>query len=548
MLDSFLDTIISFVNDTKVYSWKRPKANLAGGLLLLALLLAACAAPPLRTELPEIEITLIADGEARALSVPAGSSVGDAIQAAGVSLGALDRAEPPLAARIEEDDTVTLVRVREEIELGQAELPFITRTLQNDSLPAGKRRILQQGANGSEEITYRLLYEDGELVSRTRLSAVVVAEPVEEIIMVGSQAPFSALSIPGRLALLAGGNAWLIEGATTSRTPLATTGDLDGRIFSLSPEGDWLLFTRAAEDDENINSLWALYLDAEDKVLVDTKVANVVHSASWVPGPTDQVAFSTVQPGLNPPGWQADNNLSFLNVTTAGDVTPPRLGLPKQTDGFYAWWGSAFTLSPDGEWIGYTRPNDLGVVDIDADELVPLLELIPFQTGSDWAWMPAFAWAPDSRLIYSVAHAELPGLENQERSPRFDLVAVSPEGGAPLTLAEDVGMFSIPAPSPLTGGDYTLAYLRAYTPAQSDISGYQLVVADRDGSNARQLFPPAGAVGLQPQRVAWSPRPDDNGELWIALIYQGNLWLVNAASGEARQISNDGLATSLDWR
>lgn len=533
------------MNDVRLYQRLFPAR---GGAVVLALFLAACAAPQPQADLSQIEITLIADGDQRALSIPVGSSVSDAIQAAGLTLGDLDRAEPPLASLLEDGDTVALVRVHEEFELEQAVLPFVTRTLQNDSLPAGERRLLQAGANGIEEITYRLLYEDGETVSRTRLSAVVVAEPQEEIIMVGSQAPFTALSIPGRLVLLAGGNAWLIEGATTSRSPLVTSGELDGRVFSLSPNGDWLLFTRVAGDGQNINTLWALHLDAKDQAPLDLEVANVVHYAGWVPGPTDQVAFSTVQPSLNPPGWQANNDLSFLNVTPSGDVTPPRLGLPNQTDGFYSWWGSDYALSPNGNWIAYSRPQDLGVVDIEADVLVRLLELIPYQTGSDWAWMPAFAWAPDSRLIYTVAHAEQPSLQNQERSPHFDLVAVSPEGGEPLTLAEDVGMFSAPQPSPLSNGDYSLAFLRAYTPAQSDISGYQLVIADRDGSNARSLFPPTGAVGLQPQTVAWSPQPDENGDFWIVLIYQGNLWLVNAASGEARQISNDGLATALDWR
>jgi hypothetical protein len=60
------------------------------------------------------------------------------------------------------------------------------------------------------------------------------------------------------------------------------------------------------------------------------------------------------------------------------------------------------------------------------------------------------------------------------------------------------------------------------------------------------LFPPEGVAGLQPQRVAWSPSAE-TGPL-IAFIYQGNLWLVNVLSGEASQVTGDGLVTAVSWR
>jgi hypothetical protein len=60
------------------------------------------------------------------------------------------------------------------------------------------------------------------------------------------------------------------------------------------------------------------------------------------------------------------------------------------------------------------------------------------------------------------------------------------------------------------------------------------------------LFPPEGAAGLQPQRVAWSPS-GENGPL-IAFIYEGNLWVVNILSGEANQLTGDGLVSAIAWR
>jgi hypothetical protein len=74
---------------------------------------------------------------------------------------------------------------------------------------------------------------------------------------------------------------------------------------------------------------------------------------------------------------------------------------------------------------------------------------------------------------------------------------------------------------------------------------------DRDGSNPQVLFPPEGNPGITPQRDwgAWSPDPlPDSGNYAIALVYQGNLWLVDAVAGQAQQVTGDGLTTRVIWK
>jgi hypothetical protein len=90
-----------------------------------------------------------------------------------------------------------------------------------------------------------------------------------------------------------------------------------------------------------------------------------------------------------------------------------------------------------------------------------------------------------------------------------------------------------------------VAYLRAFTPSQSDISAYQLMVAAPSGVSI-PLFPPEGAAGLQPQRVSWSPSAE-NGPM-IAFVYQGNLWVVNVITSEAQQLTGDSLVSVVSWR
>jgi Tol biopolymer transport system component len=93
---------------------------------------------------------------------------------------------------------------------------------------------------------------------------------------------------------------------------------------------------------------------------------------------------------------------------------------------------------------------------------------------------------------------------------------------------------------------YNVAFLQAARPLESDASKYRLTIADRDGSNARAIFPPEGETGLSPRdtgEVKWSP---DGTQL--ALIYEGNLWIVDAATGQASQLTGDGQVTAVDWR
>jgi hypothetical protein len=72
---------------------------------------------------------------------------------------------------------------------------------------------------------------------------------------------------------------------------------------------------------------------------------------------------------------------------------------------------------------------------------------------------------------------------------------------------------------------------------------------DRDGSNRKEIFPESGAPGLDPQRVIWSPSEVGlDSDLMIALIYQGDIWLINPSSGQAQQITGDNQVIRIDWK
>jgi hypothetical protein len=527
---------------------------LFGLILSLALLTACVASQP--QPAAKINIRIFADGKEETVQVSPGSAVREALSQAGLTVGSLDRVEPPLFTFLNENIDVHLIRVREEFSVEQQVIPFEHQVLRNESMPQGETRLVQPGVNGKSEITYRRLFEDGKEVANNPVKTVILQDAVPEIVMVGSQAPFASFSIPGRLVYILGGNAWLIDGNTGNRKPVITTADLDGRIFSLSPDGEWLLYSRKETKDGNINSLWAVKLDGSLPP-VDLQVYNVVHFAEWRPEVSYQIAYSTVEPRSSAPGWQANNDLNLLKLSGSGQVMHLPVELETNMGGNYGWWGMTYAWSPDGLQIVYTRPDGIGFLLLGEEgQLNPLLNVIPFQTGGDWAWVPGISWSPDGRILYSIDHVPPAGSTSPETSPDFDLEAVPLYGAPPMRLVSQTGMFAYPKASrfqdqPDGGQGYQVAYLQAIFPSQSDSSRYRLMVMDQDGSNRRSIFPDEGASGIQPQAGwgVWSPAAiKEGGSLALAVIYQNNLWLVDASSGEARQLTGDGLVNRVDWK
>ncbi len=515
---------------------------------ILAILLSsnACRSPQVNKD---IIISIVADEQTHKVQVQKGSTVAQALEQAGIIPGEMDKSEPPYYTLLSDGDEVVLTRVKEIFETEEVIVPFERQTVRNDTLPEGETRLIQPGVNGLEEITSRKIFEDGVEISKSVVKTVVLRETSPEIVMVGAQASFTPLTIPGTLAYLAGGNAWIMEGSTANRRVLISSGDLDGRVFTLSPNGEYLIYTKKSKKpaDQEINTLWTVRTASQNPNPVWLQAYNVVHFAGWIPG-TNSIAYSTVEPRATAPGWQANNDL--YRVSLAGGS--PRKVLEANSGGVYGWWGMTFSFSSDGR-LAYARPDEIGLVDLDGGYLKPMLEVTPLNTHSDWAWIPQLSWGPDGKSLFLITHAPAPAPVTPEESPLFDLTAASLSNDTTRIVAENIGMFSSPVASPVrqTGSEkaYQLAFLQAIFPEQSDTSRYRLMVMDRDGSNRRSLFPPLDAGGIEPQIPAWATEPltGQSGD-FIGVVYQGNLWLIDSGSSAAYQVTGDGLLTRMDWK
>ncbi|MBI5840412.1 MAG: G5 domain-containing protein [Chloroflexi bacterium] len=515
-------------------------------LLAFSLLAGSCRSPQLGEN---ITVDITADGTTHQVSVQSGSTVTQALQEAGIAPGNLDKSEPPFYTVLSDGDSITLTRVEEVFETEQVVIPFEKQVVRNETLPEGQTRLVQAGVNGLQEVTYRRILEDGIEASKSAVKTVVLNDALPEIVMVGAQASFTPLTIPGSLVYLAAGNAWLMDGSTANRRIIVSTGDLDGRIFTLSPNGEYLIFTRKSSKpaSEEINTLWTVRVKNTEPKPIWLQAKNVVHFAAWIPG-TNSVAYSTVEPRGTAPGWQANNDL--YRVSLAGGS--PRKMLEANSGGVYGWWGMSFAYSADGR-LAYARPDGIGLVDQDGGYLKPMLDITPLNTHSDWAWIPPLTWGSDGNTLFFVTHAPAPSPFIAEESPFFDLTASSFSNEATVSIIDSAGMFAYPSASPVRASGkekvYQLAYLQSIFVDQSETSRYRLMVMDRDGSNRRILFPPADTSGIEPQMPAWAPEPlaGQTGD-FIAIVYQGNLWLIDSGNGTAFQVTGDGLINRVDWK
>ncbi len=503
---------------------------------LLLVLLPACTPPRALPTRPD-RVALHVDGERLLLETHA-ESVADVLKEADVTLDELDRVRPPETALIGNGQTITVTRVRQSEEMITHTLPFEREIVRNASLPEGESRLLQAGQEGVREQVYTLTFEDGVEVKRVLARDEVVRSPQDEVLLVGTRPRITTTSITGTLAYLEHQDVWVMRESTANPRRLTSFGDLDGRIFTLSPEGDRLLFTRAVTDPAHINALWMVPTEGAEIEPVDTELRDILW-ADWSPDGR-YLAWSTAEVVDRAPGWRGRNDLLMATVTRRGSVGYQRTLLEPEAAGGFGWWGTRYRWGPNDDQLAYARPEEVGIVDLDEQERQPLFAYPAYRTYSSWAWVPELSWSPEGAFLATVGHGPAPNPVDPEESPVFDLWVVETTGVFSAELASEVGMWAAPQFSP--DGE-TLLFGRARIPYQSHLSSYTLCTVDRDGSNALCHYPPENETGIELPVWRWSP---DSAS--VVFIFRDDLHVLNFVELTPLPVTDEGGVTAVDWR
>ena len=522
-------------------------------LLMLSLMVAACRPAEPETS---IDVILVVDGGEETYGFSHHLSVDQLLASAEIELGPRDRISHPLVSQVDDGMRITIRRVREKQVCELEEIAFQRLQYPREGIAAGTRQLGQPGQAGVREACYRVIYEDDVETENVLLGdPTIIKESIDEIIYVSTAETVAPLSIPGRISYINHGNAWTIKSDAANKQALTQDHHLDSLVFHQRDDGQRLLFTSEIDaTDDFFNELWLITTDggSEAKRLTPTDVL----FAEWRPYTTNAIAYSTGEGAVGSPGWKALNNLWLITIDLeSGRALTINEILPESSGGLFGWWGTHFAWSPYGDNLAWARPDGIGVVDFDEKKMKPLVSYAVFHSASTWVWLSPISWSHDNQLLASIVHGAPLGDEPAEKSPIFDIAVTSADGrfSAPLKLS--AGMWAAPTFSPNTAGlaaDYSegdLAWLQAREPDNSMSGEYDLYLADRDGSNQKRLFPPAGApgirksdFGLTAKEIAWSP-----DARYIALIYLGDLWLIEVETSLAHQVTFDGGSSNPVW-
>ncbi|MCA9888605.1 MAG: G5 domain-containing protein [Anaerolineae bacterium] len=518
----------------------------------LLVVLVACQ-PEEPAQVPIVSV--IEGGIERTYELPESRTVDEFLNDIGIERGELDRVSPPGYIQLTDNTRITIVRVEERVDCEVENIPYQQQRIPREGLQPDEEFIAQSGKNGSQNVCYRITIEDGNETTRIQAGEpTIIEQPVDEIIVFGSDQDPDPIAINGTLAYINNGNAWAITGNTQAKTQLTASSDLDGIAFSLAANGDYLLFTIKSDDTETtINELWLIETSgSKDPVPL---VLTDVLQADWVPGRNNVISYSTAEIAPSAPFWDSLNNLWTAQIDPAnGESLNPRQILPESVGGYEGWWGTLFAWSSDGTRLAWSRADSVGMINEDGEEIV-LANYPLFRTTSPYSWRTTLSWSWDDSQLVFVEHGPPTGSEPADSSPIYNVAVVATNGDFNATVVESAGIWASPQFSPPVRHDGEtfdrgyLAYMRARDPFRTVGGEYDLVVADRDGSNAQVVFPLSTQVGIRAvlsgltsRNFVWSP----DGTM-IAVVYLGDIWIIDVESGATYQITFDKQSSYPVW-
>lgn len=127
----------------------------------------------------------------------AATTVGEALETAGLSLQGLDYSLPSPGGAIPANGTIRLVRVTEEVLVEQSNIPYETQYQPDASVDLDSQAVIQAGEYGLKAHRVRVRYEDGEEITRTVETEWVARQPQPQIIGYGTNVVMHTTTVDG---------------------------------------------------------------------------------------------------------------------------------------------------------------------------------------------------------------------------------------------------------------------------------------------------------------------------------------------------------------
>ena len=135
--------------------------------------------------LDKFKVSITVDGKTEEKQVGS-TTVKDAIDELGISMGEEDRVTPDLSAPISNKMEITIKRVKTEEVTEKESIAFETSREETGGYEKGTEVISREGKPGEKTVTYKVTTVDGKEESREVISETIVRKPVTAIILVGT--------------------------------------------------------------------------------------------------------------------------------------------------------------------------------------------------------------------------------------------------------------------------------------------------------------------------------------------------------------------------
>lgn len=115
-------------------------------------------------------------------------TVGRVLKDKDIELGTLDYTKPASAEKIEEGDTIEIIKVTEETVVEDSKITFEKIEEKTNKLFKGEAEVKQNGEEGIKSKHIKKRYENGELVKEELVKEEVTKEKKDRIVLVGNKA------------------------------------------------------------------------------------------------------------------------------------------------------------------------------------------------------------------------------------------------------------------------------------------------------------------------------------------------------------------------
>ena len=178
--------VVALVAVTSIFSVAAGRASFDGSVTP-AYANAAVVADVKPTTIEKVNFTVTVDGKTATFEAISGVTIAQALDQAGIKLGAQDEVSVPLNRSLSAGTKITIARIVTKTITEDFVDKFANRDEEDDTLPKGEKKIVTPGVDGEGKRTFAVKYRDGEEISREVVAEAIVTARKDQVTKVGTK-------------------------------------------------------------------------------------------------------------------------------------------------------------------------------------------------------------------------------------------------------------------------------------------------------------------------------------------------------------------------